>query len=259
MTSVTWSITEDIIPLLAFTLAFVALMLIPVRPGGAFNRAAKFFFGASIFCYLLSALASIMGHVVNTPWFAAVAGAGAPAASAAILTSLQPVVDAVEVLWVPFILFGVYSLYALQQLNDALAAQHAMTQASEMLESVVETTPAGIMVLNDVGHVTFANTEARRLLDIDDDDAAATIRNPGWRIHLGDDRPDGYRPDFAALLRPEPFADQLVVVEWPNGWRRRLSVNTALFGGVAGDAAGVAGVVATFVEREPWRNVPGAR
>jgi PAS domain-containing protein len=235
MTAATWSITEDILPLVAFTTAFVMVLLIPVRQGGTFSVSAKVFFSASILCYLLSTSASILTHVGLFP------------------VSLNPVVSSIELLWVPFMLFGVYSLFAHQRLTDAVRSQIGIVRESEMLESVVETAPAGIVVLNDAGQITFANGEARRLLDIEDD-VSATLTSAGCTVRLcdhgGTDQP---RTDFGELLRPEPLSDALVVVEWPSGWRRRLSVNTAPFGG----EGGVTGVVAAFVEREPlWTGAP---
>ena len=235
MNAATWSITEDIIPMLGFTAAMVMLILVPVRPGGSVTRAAKLFFGASIMAYLVSSWASILGHWSLWP------------------ASLDPVVTTIEALWVPFILFGVYAMYSHQQLADANASRHAVKRASEMLENVVETTPAGIVVLNDVGQITFANGEARRLLDIEDERAATVA--PDWTICLGEE-PDAtgdLRCDFRDLLSPEPLQGALLTVHWPNGWRRRFSVNTSPYQ----DASGyVTGAVAAFVDREPWSTLP---
>ena len=146
-----WSWAEDVLPLVGFATALAMILTVPVRPGGTFNRTAKGFFAASILCYFISTLASIMGHFNLFPAF------------------LEPAITSVELLRVPFIVFGVYALYAHQQLTDAASSQNAVKKAGEMLESVMETAPAGIVVLNDAGSITFADGEARRLLDITDD------------------------------------------------------------------------------------------
>jgi PAS domain-containing protein len=233
MTSGGWSIVEDIPPLLAFATAMIAVLLVPVRQNGTFSLAAKTFFGAAIASYLISTIASILSHWRAFP------------------ASLQPVVTSVEVLWMPFVLFGVYAVYSHQQLTDAVATQRAIKRSSEMLESVVETTPSGILVLNDIGQITFANGEARRLLDIEDE-VFAVMTAPEWSVCLGEDQ-DGSkdrRCDFRDLLQPEPLLDALMVVRWPNGWTRRLVVNTAPYADQSGN---VTGAVAAFVEREPWQ------
>lgn len=228
----TWSVTEDIAPLLAYTAALVAILLIPVRRGGTFNVAAKAFFACSVSTYLVSTIASILGHFGLFP------------------AALDPVVTSIEMLWVPLILFGVYALYSQQQLADSIDARHAVVRASEMLESVMDTAPAGIIVLNDVGAITFANPEARRLLDMDEE-LGASAPDPGWSVHVGDepDRTADRRGDFRDLLGPDPLLNAAVTVSWPNGWRRRLVVNTTPF---ADEAGAVNGAVAAFVEREPW-------
>lgn len=233
ITSGGWSIIEDVPPLIAFIVAMVAVLMVPVRPRGMFSLAAKMFFCAAIASYVISTIASILFHWRMFP------------------AALQPVVASVEVLWMPFVLFGVYAVYSHQQLTDAVASQRAVERASGMLESVVETTPSGILVLNDVGQITFANGEARRLLDIQDE-VSAVIDGPEWSVCLGEDE-DGskdHRCDFRDLLQPEPLLDSLMIVRWPNGWTRRLVVNTAPYSDEAGN---VTGAVAAFVEREPWR------
>lgn len=229
---VTWSWTEDIAPLVGFGLALFAILAVPARRGGMFNVAAKTFFAASVTTYLLSTAASILSHFGLFP------------------SALDPVVTSIELLWVPLILFGVYALYSNQQLNDSVAARHEVLRASEMLESVMDTTPAGVVVLDNAGAITFANPEARRLLDMDDG-RTVPPDPPAWSVCIGDDS-DGSkdrRCDFKELLRPEPTLNESVTVSWPNGWRRRLLVNTAPF---TDDSGGVTGAVAAFVEREPW-------
>ncbi len=227
-----WSWVEDVPPLLGFATALAVMLAVPVRPGGSFNRTAKGFFAASIACYFISTLASILGHFNLFPVF------------------LEPAITSVELLWVPFIAFGVYALYAHQQLADAATSQHAVKKAGEMLESVMETAPAGIIVLNDAGAITFANGEARRLLDIADD-RPSSLMSPDWAVRVAEEHEDGSPAgrDFRALLAPEPKHSTPVLVSWPNGWHRHLVVNTAPFEDAAGH---VGGAVAAFIEREPW-------
>ncbi len=227
----TWSMAEDILPMIAFTVAMVAVLMVPVRPGGTFDANAKGFFTASILCYFISSWASILGHFGLFPTF------------------LDPAVTSIELLWVPFMAFGVYALYSRQQLADAASSQHAVKRAGEMLESVMETAPAGIVVLDDAGSITFANGEARRLLDIVGDDPSA-LMSSDWSVRISPDhdRAEPSRRDFRALVVAEPQHDTPVLVSWPNGWHRHLSVNTAPFENGAG---GVGGAVAAFVEREP--------
>jgi PAS domain-containing protein len=231
MTTAGWSITEDIVPMLGFSAALIAVLMIPVRPGGAFSRAAKAFFFVSILCYFISAFVSILNHFAPLP------------------TAVNATMPLVELLWVPFILFGVYALHSHQQLNDSIDARRAVARASRMLESVMDTTPAGVIVLDGAGRITFANPEARRLLDIDGE-GVGLMPEGEWAVHAGDDVAGGdVRHDFRELLGPDPLQGAAVSVSWPNGWRRRLLVNTTP---LTDDSGAVSGAVAAFVEREPW-------
>lgn len=228
-----WSITEDILPWLGFTTAMVMVLLMPVRRGGAVSAGAKWFFAASIACYMTGTTVSILDHLVSVP------------------AAATTVADGVELLWIPFVLMGVYSLYARQQLNDALAAQQTVVQTSDMMESIVETTPAGILVLDHTGWITFANGAARRLLDLEEDSEYCSVRTPGWKVRCGDDTAASEpREDFRDLVTPEPVEGLPVTVEWPNGWRRRLAVNAEPVR--SGDGA-VTGAIVAFIDAEPSR------
>jgi PAS domain-containing protein len=240
MNAAAWSITEDIAPMLGFTAALIAVLLIPVRRGGTFSRAAKLFFVASIMCYFISSISSILGHFNLV---------------SAEVNSIMPLV---ELLWVPFILFGVYALYSSQQLHDSIAARHEVVRAGEMLESVMDTAPAGVVVLDAAGAITFANPEARRLLDMDEQ-PGSDGESLTWSVHVGDDSGldsrQGARGDFKGLLDAEPMRNASVTVSWPNGWRRSLQVNTTPLRDA--ETSDVTGAVVAFVEREPW--IPSVR
>lgn len=228
-----WSITEDILPWLGFTTAMVMILLVPVRRGGAMSAGAKGFFTASIACYMTGTTTSILGHLVTVP------------------AGVTTVVNAVEVLWIPFILMGVYSIYARQQLNDALAAQQTVIRTGEMMASIVETTPAGIVVLDSTGRITFANGAARRLLDLEEDPDLSTVRTPDWTVRCGDGHSlSEPRSDLRDLLTAEPVEGLPVTVEWLNGWRRRLAVNAEPVR--SGDGV-VTGAIVAFIDAEPWR------
>lgn len=229
-----WSIAEDVVPWLAYTLAIVAVLAVPVRERGPFSRDAKAFFVASLFCYMAVTTGSVLKEMGALPAW------------------LPPVLAVVEVLWIPFLLFGVYAMYARQQLNDALSASAAFARTGLMADEIAETAPAGIVVLGDTGLISFANRKARELLDLPEDDCA-TQRSSGWTVRLeragapGEVISVSTGPDLSPLLCPEPLHEVTMVVEWPTGWTRRMAVNTSPF--LRADGA-VAGAIAAFVERE---------
>ncbi len=221
----TWTVMEDVLPMVAFFVAMVAVLMVPTPDGGPVSRDAKGFFAASIGCYLVGTTTSILSHAGLFP------------------ESLSPAITSIELLWIPFVLFGVYSLYSRQQLNEAHAAARTVTQTGQMMESILETTPSGIVVLSDAGHVTFANRIARGVLDLEDDAGACSLHALACTVRMGDGEESA---DMSALVGETPLQDQQVVLQWPSGWRRILRINTAP---MLGEDGHVAGAIAAFVEQ----------
>lgn len=231
MTPAVWSLTEDIVPVLGFAVALVAALALPVRPRGAVSRGAKWFFVGSVVCYLAGTVASVVQRVTVVPG------------------SFVAATDAVELMWVPFVLFGVYSMYARQQLNDALAAQATVEQTAAMLERIVDTTPAGIVVLDAAGRITFANDAARRSLELVEDEVIGSVRTPGWVLHASHAAASSSNDDLRELVFAEQTEGVSFIVEWPEGRRRRFMANSAPVSAADGS---LAGAIVAFVESEPW-------
>lgn len=221
---------EDIIPVAGFLTALIVMLSIPTVPGSVFSRGAKVFFAVSVACYLTGTIASVLQRAALLPGL------------------ILPVISEVELLWIPFMLSGVYSMYARQQLNDAVSARNTLLQTSEMTESIIETTPAGIAVLDAGGRVTFANEAARTLLDLTEDESTGLVRTPGWTVRVTGEGFAGTETatDLRDLVSDKAANDLLVTVKWPGGKRRNLSVNTSP---ATGDDGHVTGAVIAFVER----------
>ena len=226
----------DVATCVGFAAAIVVLVMIPSGPDSAYSSGAKAFSIASAATYVLVSLSDVLNRL----------GMG---------TVLHAVESQVELLWAPFVLFAIYSLYARQQLNDAKASRREAVEAGEMTNRIMELTPAGVVMLDPSGELVFFNESARELLDLERDPATGKGMAPPWAMRVTIHGATSGDPThgFQALLREEPLNDALVIVEWPTGWRRRLSVNTATMTTADG---GVAGTLAAFVEHEPWRSHP---
>jgi PAS domain-containing protein len=169
------------------------------------------------------------------------------------LTSLiEPFEDSLELLFVPLVLVAVYSLVARQQLNDTRRAYEDLLQTGDMMVRAIESTPAGTVWLDTEGHIAFANPAARTMLDLENAPRDPETGEPDWtvRIGAGGGVKASIAPDFGKLVRREPLYDLSVIVEWPSGYRRRFSVNTAP---TFGADSRLEGVIASFLDKEPWR------
>lgn len=222
----------DLIAFVGFVCAGVIVLRVPAVPGGTVNSPAKYFMATATFLLALVAFGNMIEHGFDE--------------SGAIFV-FDRVTDYAVVLFVPFSLYGVSAMYAAEQVNDAERLARQMKQGNDFLSSIVDTTPAGVIVMDAFGGITFANESARALLDLEEDDSCGLVW-PGWSVR--DERPcaadDEPRGDFGAFVGPEPHRDVPVSVEWPTGWRVTLSVSTAPMY----DAEGrVGGVVGSFVQR----------
>jgi PAS domain-containing protein len=160
--------------------------------------------------------------------------------------------DCLELLFVPLVLVAVYSFVARQQMNDARGAYDQLLQTGDMMIRAIESTPAGTVWLDTEGHIAFANPAARAMLELEGASDDPENGEPDWivRIGAGSGTQASISPDFAKLVRPQPLHDLSIIVEWPSGYRRRFSVNTAPTFGADGR---LEGVIASFLDKEPWR------
>jgi PAS domain S-box-containing protein len=85
---------------------------------------------------------------------------------AGITSALDAYEDYAEVLFVPLVAYIVYSWSTAEQLAAATRAERAIRAEHDLLMSVVDTTPAGILVADADGAVWFANDLAERMLDL---------------------------------------------------------------------------------------------
>lgn len=212
-----------------FLAAGLVVLAIPVKGEGFIGPGARAFMAAAMFAMAFTGLSDFLDH-------------------RGVASGLDQVRDYVTLLFPPLVLYSAYSIYVRQRLNDSHRALRQLEQAHGMIESLVDTTPAGMMVLDVIGHITYANDAARHVLDLDEDERTGELTKPGWLVRdMGEDaETDEPVPDFRMLVSETTFRNRQMLVEWPTGWRMPLAMSTApLF-----DAEGkLGGVVAAFLER----------
>jgi PAS domain-containing protein len=225
---------EDALPLIVFIAAIVVVFAIPVWEDSPIGRGTQAFIAAALISYVVLMSISILDSV---PF---------------VRSHLTPLESSVELLFTPFLLTAVYSVYARQQLIDARRAERSVLQTSEMMGSIVDVTPAGVLVLDASGWITFANDAARSFLELIEEPDTGSLRVPGWSMHIADAAAgaDAERSDCAALVGSESRTGVHLVVEWPGGARRRFIANVAP---VSADDGTITGAIVAFLESEPWK------
>lgn len=149
--------------------------------------------------------------------------------------------DYIEVLFPVMVVLSVASAFIAQKMEDLDRSQRAMHAANEMMLNMVDAAPAGILLLDGAGNITFANDSARDTLDLTENPDTGGLVSPGWTVW----DPMGIAmPDFSFLVNESPAWPVKVRVEWPDSeWRIELAMSARP---LHTDGTRSAGVVATF-------------
>lgn len=152
----------DVVATLAFGLAVYFAARIP-RRDPAVGAQVKYTTMAVCGMYLLVSFSNLLEH-------------------AGITSAFDVYEDFAEVLYVPLVAWAAYSRLSAERLLDARRAEETIRREHELLTHIVETTPAGILVVDTEGTVSFANEVAERILGRVADgqlDLGAIVRSGG--------------------------------------------------------------------------------
>lgn len=149
--------------------------------------------------------------------------------------------DYIEVLFPVMVTMSVASAFMAQKMEDLDRSQRAMHAANEMMLDMVDAAPAGILVLDGAGNVTFANDSARHTLDLEENPDTGGLSTPGWTVR----DPSGVvMSDFSFLVNDTSARPVKLRVEWPDSdWKIDLIVSARP---LQSDGSRADGVVATF-------------
>lgn len=136
----------DAAALVLLAAAFILLAATPPREDGI-SRGLKYPLLIGLGLLIFVSLSNVLEHT-------------------GITAALDEYEDYAEVLFVPLVAYILYSRSSAEQLRLAEEAEREMRREHELLMSVVETTPAGIVVAETGGAVSFANDEARQVLGL---------------------------------------------------------------------------------------------
>lgn len=227
----TLALIGDAACLVGMSTAFVALALTrAVRPeDGGFTMLAKTSFMGVTAIYAYVAGASMVESVV--PGFEAELYEG-------YLEMFAPVLA----------LVGFYGACMSQRYRDLKSAEMVLAASHSFMVDLVDAAPAGILFLDPGGAIAFANSSAKEVLDLSEDER-------GWFTAPWKPEP-GPVAQFAGLLGEQPHTAVPVTIEWPDGWRVELKLSTE----VTRDANGrIGGYVLTFERPGPTARAAEAR
>jgi PAS domain-containing protein len=141
------------------------------------------------------------------------------------IPELMQSINSLELLFVPLLLLAAESAFQRQQLLEIRRAQREAERARELAMHLMDTTPSGILVLDESGDITYANETACAVLDLVRGTKPGEITGPGWTVR---DLHGHEAPNFLALAGKRKLGGVPVRVTWPGGtWLVDLVVTTA--------------------------------
>lgn len=111
-----------------------------------------------------------------------------------------------------------------KQAEDELEREHALFQ------SIADTSPVSITMLDTQGRIIFANHQAEKQFDLTKPQLTSrTYNDPAWKITATDGGPfpEEELPFVRVLRDRKPVFDVRHAIEAPGGTRRQLSINAA--------------------------------
>ncbi len=140
-----------------------------------------------------------------------------------------------------------------RDITERKRTEEALKQEKDLLRRVVETSPSGITIVNDQGQITFANSQAEKVLGL----AKKTITDrsynqPAWRItdYDGNPFPDERLPFRLVMTTGQSVHDVRHAIEWPDGRKIFLSINAAPFFARSGTVSGMMATIEDITEHE---------
>ncbi|MDO8987613.1 MAG: hypothetical protein Q7V14_05260, partial [Coriobacteriia bacterium] len=144
----------DVISALAFLTALGIALDLPMSPGRAFELGTKLAIVASMAIYLFVGVSNSLEH-------------------AGVTSALDRLEDYAEVLFVPFFMYAAVSSANAERVRREMGIQQELRVERDFSSSMMDATPAGIVLLGRDGKVVFGNGCARELLGSVIDDAFA--------------------------------------------------------------------------------------
>ncbi|MBN1976581.1 MAG: PAS domain S-box protein [Anaerolineae bacterium] len=140
-----------------------------------------------------------------------------------------------------------------QDITERKQADEALSRERDLVRHIMDTSPVGITLMDRRGQITFANARAEQVLGLAREGIGRrTYNDPGWHItdYDGNPFPDEELPFQRVMTTGRPVFDVRHAVEYPDGRRVLLSINTAPLFGEAGQVDVMVSTVEDVTERE---------
>lgn len=142
--------------------------------------------------------------------------------------------DFAEILFAPLVVFSLFATEVQLRLREQERASRVVQSEHDMLLSIVDTTPSGILIVAPGGHITFANEAARSMLGVAEDEGTGRLTAEAWE--MTDE--SGAASSLGELLdAPEATGLKRAIV-FPDGKRSALIFSVTTMGDHSSELGG---------------------
>lgn len=223
----------DVVSMIAFGIALGLVLFAPAHRDGIVSPASRTFLALAAGLYVFVGISNVLEHAGITAFF-------------------DRFEDYAELLFLPLFAYFLHTMAETSRFEEIAREQRALRRSQDLMTGIVETSPAGILVLDPAGGITFANDQARSVLGLTDDRDSIRLRTPGWTVRPAGMPEAQYDPDLRIISAGVAVSNVPLEVRWPDGRLTRLAVSVAP---MADEADAVGGSVVAFLETQ---DAPGA-
>lgn len=144
------------------------------------------------------------------------------------------------------------TVHIIRDITERKRTEEALNKERDLMKRLMETSPAGVVLVNREGQITFANTRAEQVLGLSRAEIIGRVYNdPLWRItdYDGNPFPEKALPFRRVMETGKPVFDVRHAIEWPDGRRVLLSINGAPLISETGEPAGMIATVEDITAR----------
>ena len=211
----TATVVADTIGLIGFFVVMVLTLSIK-SASPLITRPVRIVFALAMGIYVLVGASNVLEHTGVTPMF-------------------DPFEDYQELLFMPGIAWVATTVSLNHQIDVRQQLVHAMSAQNNLLLSIVDTVPGGVVVLDPAGGISFANQGAERILGLRSDTQGTLHLTPSWILR---DPVTGIAMTLRDIANLGEIVRRPYLAEWPDRQSTALTLSATAMASSDGSPGG---------------------
>lgn len=211
-----WAVVlSDVVSLVAFSVALYMTLTMRVD-SPLITKSVRYVFAAAMGLYVFVGISNVLEH-------------------SGITNHFDVYEDYLELLFLPAMAWVASTMYLNHQIDVQRHLARTMRRQNDLLLSIVDTVPGGIIVLDVAGGITFSNEGAERILSLQSDTLGSVHLTPSWTLR---DPMSGEIFTLADLVAAGTITRRPFVAEWPDRHATSLTLSATPMNRASGERDG---------------------